>query len=284
MPSNGLKRLYPIDVEHMGETGRLHRQGHILDNELGLFPPGLHFAPDAQILDLACGPGTWSMNVARTYPATEVLGVDSSRSMIRMATDQAQGHHLKNCAFQLMNIMEHPLMLPADTFDVIHIRLVFSFQSPTSWVPLFQECLRLLKPGGVLLSTEVDILMDCAPNVEKYLALIYAKMRAEGRLFPSIAGHNGVLPMHTSLFQEAGFSGIERQIIGVDQGYGEPLYEGSVQDLLSLIKYIQPYLAKAPHATPQEELDALFSLCKQDFVDPSYHALGLYQTVWGYKP
>jgi ubiquinone/menaquinone biosynthesis C-methylase UbiE len=280
---NGVKRAYPIDVENISEAARLRRQGHILDEALGLFPPGITPAPHAQILDLACGPGTWSMNVARSYPASEVMGADVSRAMIRRAAEQAHGHRLKNCVFQLLNIMDRPLPLPTDTFDIIHVRLIFSFQAPTSWVPLFQECLRLLKPGGVLLSTEVDILMDYAPHVERYLSLIYKKMRAEGRLYPAIGCHTGILPMHTSLLAEAGFSDVQRRIIGVDQGYATPLYEGSVQDLLSLMKYIQPYLAKGPHATAQDDLDGLLATCKQEFAHPSYRALGLYQTVWGTK-
>lgn len=275
-------KKYPIDVENVGEAGRLHRQGYSLDDWLGTLPEDVTLPAGARVLDLASGTGTWAMKVARTHPSAQVLGVDRSRHMMNLARTQA--HHLKNCTFQQMDIMEHPLPLPDTTFDVVHMRLIFSFQTPTTWPALLQECARLLKPGGVLISTEVDILLDYAPMTEKYLLLIYTKMRAEGRLFPGIGCHNGALPMQTDLIRGAGMQQIQRQMVSLDESYGTPLYKESMDDILSLFKLIQPYLFKAPHATDQAELERLFALSKQEMESPSFRSLGLFQTVWGRKP
>lgn len=275
-------KKYPIDVENVGEAGRLHRQGYSLDDWLGTLPEDVTLPAGARVLDLASGTGTWAMKVARTHPSAQVLGVDRSRHMMNLARTQA--HHLKNCAFQQMDIMEHPLPLPDISFDVVHMRLIFSFQTPTTWPALLQECARLLKPGGVLISTEVDILLDYAPMTEKYLLLIYTKMRAEGRLFPGIGCHNGALPMQTDLIRGAGMQQIQRQMVSLDESYGTPLYKESMDDILSLFKLIQPYLFKAPHATGQAELERLFALSKQEMESPSFRSLGLFQTVWGRKP
>jgi ubiquinone/menaquinone biosynthesis C-methylase UbiE len=51
----------------------------------GLFSERSDLSGVHRILDAACGPGGWALEVAFTYPEIEVVGFDISRAMIDYA-------------------------------------------------------------------------------------------------------------------------------------------------------------------------------------------------------
>src|SRR5579875_18431 len=56
---------YVIDSEEAAELARLMQQDRILTEALGgLFPEGRLLPEDGCLLDLACGPGGWALEVA----------------------------------------------------------------------------------------------------------------------------------------------------------------------------------------------------------------------------
>src|SRR2546421_6673892 len=64
-PSTG----YVIDAESPAETARLMKQDRLLTECMGgVFPEGVDLSPSTSILDLACGPGGWALDVAFAYP------------------------------------------------------------------------------------------------------------------------------------------------------------------------------------------------------------------------
>jgi tRNA G46 methylase TrmB len=106
------RHTYVIDPENPGELARLTMQARIITEGMGgLFPEGLTLPPAARVLDLACGPGGWVLDLARTYPDAEVIGVDISSTVVEYATVQAQTRRLANASFQVITIG-----LPRDSF------------------------------------------------------------------------------------------------------------------------------------------------------------------------
>src|SRR5215469_6249251 len=56
-----------------------------------------------RVLDIACGPGGWALEVAREHPEIEVSGFDISDSMIRFAKALAASRGYGNASFLVMD-------------------------------------------------------------------------------------------------------------------------------------------------------------------------------------
>src|SRR5689334_25360621 len=94
-----------IDPEEPTETARQMLQNRLLHRYMGGPLPEQTLAPPTQhILDLACGPGGWVLDVAFAYPQAEVIGVDRSHTNIRYARAQARAQRRPNADFQVMDI------------------------------------------------------------------------------------------------------------------------------------------------------------------------------------
>jgi trans-aconitate methyltransferase len=96
---------------------------------------------DERILDLGCGDGRLTAQLAEGVPAGSVLGIDASAGMIEAARE----HQRPNLAFRLLDINELDF---ESEFDVL-------FSNATlHWVKdhrrLLGNSLRALRPGGIL--------------------------------------------------------------------------------------------------------------------------------------
>src|SRR5207247_136784 len=112
----------------------------------GLFPERTDLDGVARILDIGCGPGGWAVDVANSYPGTEVVGIDISEVMITSARNEAQKYHVKNVMFVKMNAL-HPLKFPSQHFDLVNMRAAVEYVPRENWHALLQECYRVIKPG-----------------------------------------------------------------------------------------------------------------------------------------
>src|SRR5215469_8612245 len=93
------------DAESLDEMMRLASMGRLLTSAMGGPLAALPGIPDeTRILDLACGPGDWVLDVASRYPTSEVVGVDISHAMIDYARVNAQVCKVPNVSFQLANM------------------------------------------------------------------------------------------------------------------------------------------------------------------------------------
>src|SRR5438105_14305842 len=102
MPSGPPKNesTYVIDAESGEETARLLNQDVLVTQIMGpLFPDGTDLAQIHDALDIACGPGGWGLEVARTYPKITVIGVDVSRTLAEYARARARVLGLDNAIF-----------------------------------------------------------------------------------------------------------------------------------------------------------------------------------------
>ena len=76
------ENLYFINAESAAEINRLTIQNRLLTKEMGgLLPKDVNPADISKVLDLACGPGNWVLDVATTYKHMNVVGVDLSEKM-----------------------------------------------------------------------------------------------------------------------------------------------------------------------------------------------------------
>lgn len=102
--------------------------------------------PDYRVLDVGCGSGRVSRDVARQAPAGSVLGVDLSSPLLSLAAERAAAEGLENVVFEHGDAQVHPF--PASSFDVVVSRHgVMFFADPAA---AFTNLHRALRPGGRL--------------------------------------------------------------------------------------------------------------------------------------
>ncbi len=113
----------PYDWESREEVTRLLEREWILNEVLkGPLPPGLDLPAEAQVLHIACGPGTWMYLLSLNYPSLRLTGMDKSSYYLQCARHYLAG--LDNVTLQLHDIGNERAFLPTSTFDLVHLRFL----------------------------------------------------------------------------------------------------------------------------------------------------------------
>ncbi|KAJ7725330.1 S-adenosyl-L-methionine-dependent methyltransferase [Mycena metata] len=99
-----------------------------------------------RILELGCGSGTWAIQAANEFPASQVIAVDQSPLPDRILP--------ANMSFQQADITKK-LNFEPESFDAVHCRLVLLYVANVREV--IQQISRLLKPGGLLLIEDAEL-------------------------------------------------------------------------------------------------------------------------------
>ena len=110
-----------------------------------------HLRPGLDLLDIGCGPGTITIDLARRLAPGRVLGVDAAADVIEQATAGAAQAAVA-CAFAVGDA--YHLELADGSFDVVHAHQVL--QHLTSPVAAIAEAHRVLRPGGLLAVRDSD--------------------------------------------------------------------------------------------------------------------------------
>ncbi|WP_376796302.1 class I SAM-dependent methyltransferase [Thermogemmatispora sp.] len=274
---------YVIDPENAGELARLMQQDRLLTEGMGgLFPEGQLLPESGRLLDLACGPGGWALEVAFHYPHVEVIGIDISPQVIEYAQAQAQSRGLKNVRFQVGNIME-PLAFADASFDLINGRALSGFMLPDAWPRLLAECYRLLKPGGVIRLTEGELPLTTSPAYERFSSLISEAFRRVGQSFSPDGRHLGITPVLPRLVRKASFGDVRLRASAIEWSMGTEAHYPVFKDHLVGMELIQPFLLKVG-LVEKEELERLIQQALAEMQQEDFCALWLLLTVWGRKP
>lgn len=108
-----------------------------------------YVSSQSQILDVGCGPGVLTAEVARRYSNAEIIGLDISPQRLEYATQQTS---LENLHFQCANSTHLPF--PDNSFDLVYSRFMLEYLSdPLSAV---SEMVRVCKPGGRVILQDID--------------------------------------------------------------------------------------------------------------------------------
>lgn len=101
-----------------------------------------HLRPGMRVLDVGCGPGTITRDLARLVAPGDVTGLDADPGIVaQAAADGVEGVH-----FEVGDV--YALPYGDDTFDVAHAHQVL--QHLTRPVDALREMRRVLAPGGVM--------------------------------------------------------------------------------------------------------------------------------------
>ncbi|RIB12295.1 S-adenosyl-L-methionine-dependent methyltransferase, partial [Gigaspora rosea] len=89
-----------------------------------------------------CGAGSWSFDIATTYPLAKVIGLDIS---------PIQSTHIKPKNFEFIKAnAQEGLPFDDNTFDFVFQRFLLVGYAKEKWPYVINEIVRVLKPGGFL--------------------------------------------------------------------------------------------------------------------------------------
>ena len=128
---------------HADSVLRSHRQ-RTAENSAGYLLERLR--PGMAVLDVGCGPGTISVDLARRVAPGRVLALDSAADVVDAARAEADASGLDNLEVRVGDV--NALGLDDGTFDVVHAHQVL--QHVGRPVDALREMRRVCRPGGVV--------------------------------------------------------------------------------------------------------------------------------------
>lgn len=273
---------YVVDAENAAEMARLMMLAAQLSEDMGsLFPPQLDLSSTRDVLDIACGPGQWVRDVARSYPQMQVTGGDISRLMISYASTLIAD--LPNAHFQLMDA-QRPLAFPEQSFDFIQARLLTAFMLTSAWPVLLKECRRILRPGGILCLIESETCgISNSAALEQMNALVARAMRKAGHCFAPEGNMFGITAALPRLLEDQGFQQIEQRAFALNFSAGTKANEVMYTNHKTGLKLVQPFLLHYEVST-QNEIDILYKRALYDMHAPDFCAQLFYLAASGQKP
>lgn len=135
--------------------------------------------PGLDLLDVGCGPGTITIDLARRVAPGQVLGLDRDDGVLEQARAAAIGTGV-DVSFATGDV--YALDPDDESFDVVHAHQVL--QHLTDPVRALREMARVLRPGGVLAVRDADyggfFWSPADPRLDRWLTLYHA-----------VTAHNG---------------------------------------------------------------------------------------------
>ncbi|KAI9322668.1 S-adenosyl-L-methionine-dependent methyltransferase [Dichotomocladium elegans] len=175
------------------------------------------------VLDSACGPGTWMLDMATMFPNSKFYGTDVSSRF----PDQIKP---KNSEFCVHNIMDDP-PFEKDYFGYIHQRLVIAGIKKNDWPKVIENLKLTLKPGGWIELTEISFVQmnNLGPITESGNNITF-KVLAAGGMDPDL-GSNLM-----QMLSDAGFINIQKRTFDAPLNHGGKIGELFWNDFEELMK------------------------------------------------
>ncbi|KAF0511297.1 S-adenosyl-L-methionine-dependent methyltransferase [Gigaspora margarita] len=227
---------YPLPNDDE-ESDRLHLQHFLIRYiwQSNFSSPIDHIlsSQGSKILDIGCGAGSWSFDMATTYPSIEVVGLDIS-------SHQPTYIKPKNFSFIKANVLEG-IPFEDNTFDFVFQRyLVFGYPKE-KWPFIMNEIVRVLKPGGFLELCEPSTVYDAGP-VTQYL------FKAAQGIINQKGGDPNIYRMLEKYVQNQGqLKNIKREVKRCYHGEKSnniKLSKVAITDIISLYESLKPSLMK----------------------------------------
>ena len=133
--------------------------------------------PGTSVLDVGCGPGTITADLARRVAPGRVLGIDPAPAVVAAAE---RDHAAANVSFRVADV--HRLDEPDGAFDVVHAHQVL--QHLADPVAALGEMRRVCRPGGTVAVRDADYeamtWWPAVPGLDRWLDIYRQVARANG--------------------------------------------------------------------------------------------------------
>jgi ubiquinone/menaquinone biosynthesis C-methylase UbiE len=164
---------------HQDAVLRSHRW-RTAENSAAYLLPSLR--PGDRILDVGCGPGTLTVDLARRVASGVVVGVDVAASVIDEARAHASDGGVANVSFEVGDFRDGGAALPPESFDVVHAHQVL--QHLRDPVGALRAMAGLARPGGLVAVRDSDYSAftwaPLSPELERWREVYCAVARRNG--------------------------------------------------------------------------------------------------------
>jgi SAM-dependent methyltransferase len=161
-----------------------------------------HLVPDARVLDVGCGPGTITIDIAQRVAPGRVVGLDAAEDAVAAAGEAARSAGVTNLELAVGDV--YALDHADGAFDVVHAHQVL--QHVAEPVAALREMGRVCRPGGVVAARDsvyrAMSWFPAAPALDRWLTVYCAVAEANG-------GEPDAGSRLRSWAFEAGFSAVE---------------------------------------------------------------------------
>ncbi|KAG0352095.1 hypothetical protein BG005_008436 [Podila minutissima] len=158
------------------------------------------------VLDVGCGPGTWTMEMANEFPDANITGIDMSPMFPTTIIPE-------NCRFLQHNVQQ-PLPFPDNSFDFVYQRLLLAGLTPDDWKKVMSELERITKPGGWIELVEIDgVGGNNGPHMTKIWEWLNLAFAARG-VDTTILSKPGLVAM----MQEANMVNVSQEVLRLPTG------------------------------------------------------------------
>jgi ubiquinone/menaquinone biosynthesis C-methylase UbiE len=274
---------YDNKVQMTKEIERLATQGEMLTEMAGLLSEQPDPTRFQSVLDVACGTGSWLIELAKAFPHMDrLVGIDAGKSIIQYA-NSCIPDELRNCVqFAVMDALDtNGLSFGANTFDLVNVRFSLSWMRTFDWERLVRELLRVVCLEGVVRITEPEMMIRS--NSDALTQLLEAAAKGFYR------NHNLFTEKPSSLIDRLSqllqVPGLTRRVDTVLQPIefhaGSPIIEQFYQDIRNGAQVLPPFLQK--YRCLPKNYDALLQQALHDIQQPDFHATWNLLTAWTVK-
>jgi SAM-dependent methyltransferase len=272
-----------IDPENGTEVARLIEQHHLLTTYMGgLFPQDVDPIHISRVLDLACGPAGWVLDVAFAHQDMEVVGVDNCQSTLNYARSLARVQGLDNTSFVRMDIRQ-PLNFDENSFDFIRAGLLVAVLSPQEWSSLLAECKRILRPGGVLWLVETEWPLTNSAAVERLGRIVAEALLRVGRGYTSEGQHSCTRAARVPFLRDAGLAQVRSQTCEVPLTSAGLIGLHPIIELLRITMYLMEPSLLEWEVTTRAEFEALIRQMELESISQDFRGTLCIGEVWGQK-
>lgn len=289
-PSGSSQSTYVFDPESPEELARLIMMDQVTTKAMGGPLAGLPELPEqARVVDLACGPGGWVLDVAFARPDVQISGVDISKRMVDYARARARSQKRPNASFKVMDITR-PLDFADNSFDFVNARMVTTVQPTEGWPTFLQECRRILRPGGIIRLTESEYVgITNSPACEQIRVLGCQLLRATGHGFSPDGQSFGITPIVARLLQKAGFPQVQQAVHMVNFSAGTEAWPEFFHnmEIASLLGARMAEKIGMPSTTPEHSHRDPGKLIEQALIEmqqEDFCGIWWFLSTWALKP
>jgi SAM-dependent methyltransferase len=235
----------------LAEIARLLNQDRLVTSAVSLLPASIDAASLERVLDIGCGPGGWLLDLTSQYPSIAGVGIDLSQEMIRYANHLklAEGKTQNALTFMLMDARQQ-LDFPDESFDFVQMRLCHSFLRPHMWSLILQECHRVLRSGGSLCLTDLEITFSNKAAMEEACVLLPLVWKKGGLSFSPAGRSMGILAALPSLLCRAGFGERSVTFHAIDASKDSPNHAIGMENIVAIFTGIRETYEKIGGFSP----------------------------------